>query len=82
MSDAPPAPPTAAELDDVPEASQGEVAPAETPVIVSRGRRRGKRQVMKKKTLKDEEGYLGTASSFLLSPPPFLLPRPVPLNSH
>lgn len=28
-------------------------------VTVQGGRRRGKRQVMKKKTLKDEEGYLG-----------------------
>ena len=28
-------------------------------VTVQGGRRRGKRQVMKKKTVKDEEGYLG-----------------------
>lgn len=69
MSDAPPAPPTAAELEDVPEASQEEAAPAEPPTIVSGARRRGKRQVMKKKTLKDEEGYLGTASSSPLSLP-------------
>jgi DNA polymerase subunit Cdc27. len=29
-------------------------------VTVQGGRRRGKRQVMKKKTVKDEEGYLGS----------------------
>ena len=28
-------------------------------VTVQGGRRRGKRQVMKKRTVKDEEGYLG-----------------------
>ena len=28
-------------------------------VTVSGGRRRGRRKVMKKKTIKDEEGYLG-----------------------
>lgn len=47
------------------EASQPEKA--ETPkeeepeptVTVQDGRRRGKRRVMKKKTVKDEEGYLG-----------------------
>jgi DNA polymerase delta subunit 3 len=47
------------------EASQTEKA--ETPkgeepeptVTVQNGRRRGKRRVMKKKTVKDEEGYLG-----------------------
>jgi hypothetical protein len=32
--------------------------PTET-VTVTEGRRRGKRRVMKKKTMKDEEGYLG-----------------------
>ena len=29
------------------------------PVITTYGRRRGRRKVMKKKTMKDEEGYLG-----------------------
>lgn len=29
-------------------------------VTVEAGRRRGRRQVMKKRTIKDEEGYLGT----------------------
>ena len=33
--------------------------PAETTVVVSGGRRRGRRKVMKKKTIKDEEGFLG-----------------------
>lgn len=31
---------------------------------VHAGRRRGRRQVMKKRTVKDEEGYLGTAGRF------------------
>ena len=31
----------------------------EPPVTVENGRRRGKRRVMKKRTVKDEEGYLG-----------------------
>ncbi len=34
-------------------------SPAETTVVVSGGRRRGRRKVMKKKTIKDEEGFLG-----------------------
>ena len=38
--------------------SQKEAFP-EPPVVVSRGRWRGRRKVMKKKTIKDEEGYLG-----------------------
>jgi DNA polymerase delta subunit 3 len=32
---------------------------SEPTVTVENGRRRGKRRVMKKKTVKDEEGYLG-----------------------
>ena len=38
--------------------SQKEISP-EPPVVVTGGRRRGRRKVMKKKTIKDEEGYLG-----------------------
>jgi len=34
-------------------------------VNVQAGRRRGRRQVMKKKTVKDEEGYLGAYSAVL-----------------
>ena len=34
-------------------------ASPEPAVTVSGGRRRGRRKVMKKKTIKDEEGYLG-----------------------
>lgn len=34
----------------------------ELTVTVQNGRRRGKRRVMKKKTVKDEEGYLGEQS--------------------
>lgn len=37
---------------------QTEISP-ESPVVVTGGRRRGRRKVMKKKTVKDEEGYLG-----------------------
>ena len=32
------------------------------PLIVNGGRRRGRRKVLKKKTIKDEEGYLGLYS--------------------
>ena len=39
---------------DTPEPSQGEAT-----VKVENGRRRGKRRVMKKKKVKDEDGYLG-----------------------
>lgn len=43
------------------EGSESPVGPSIQPqVAVIGGRRRGRRQVMKKKTLKDEEGYLGT----------------------
>ena len=38
--------------------SQKETSP-EPSVVVSGGRRRGRRKVMKKKTIRDEEGYLG-----------------------
>lgn len=64
MDDAPDTP-----ADASPEAEEGpeialdtkadaEPEPAET-VTVSNGRRRGRRRVMKKRTVKDEEGYLG-----------------------
>lgn len=32
----------------------------EPQVVVSGGRRRGRRKIMKKKTLRDDEGYLGS----------------------
>jgi DNA polymerase delta subunit 3 len=35
----------------------------EESVVVSNGRRRGRRRVMKKKTERDEEGYLGKKPS-------------------
>lgn len=37
---------------------ESEPEPKET-VTVQGGRRRGKRKIMKKKTVKDDEGYLG-----------------------
>ena len=49
------------EPDSKPEAQEKE-EPEET-VTVSDGRRRGRRRVMKKKTVQDEEGYLGTLKS-------------------
>lgn len=49
------------ETDSKPEA-QTKPEPEET-VTVSDGRRRGRRRVMKKKTVQDEEGYLGTLKS-------------------
>lgn len=36
------------------------VSSPEPSVITSGGRRRGKRKIIKKKTIKDDEGYLGT----------------------
>ena len=39
-----------------------EVAEPKEEVSVAGGRRRGRRQVMRKKTIKDEEGYLGKYS--------------------
>lgn len=39
--------------------SHKEASP-EPPVVVSEGRRRGRRKVMKRKTMRDEEGYLGS----------------------
>lgn len=58
------------EMPDADEEAVREPTPVEQPppskpaelkeeVTVQGGRRRGKRQVMKKKTVKDEEGYLG-----------------------
>jgi len=41
----------------------------EPTVTVSGGRRRGKRRVMRKKTIKDEEGYLGKSSPLQTIPP-------------
>lgn len=49
--------------DDAPQVSQGSTSQKQTSpepsVVVSAGRRRGRRKVTKKKTIKDEEGYLG-----------------------
>jgi len=49
---------------DAPVDKQTPTKPAESEeaVKVTRGRRRGRRQVMKKKTAKDEDGYLGKSS--------------------
>lgn len=45
--------------------SQNKEEPIET-VTVTNGRRRGRRRVMKKKTVRDEEGYLGRFQAFTL----------------
>jgi DNA polymerase delta subunit 3 len=42
-----------------------ELSQSETTVSVQNGRRRGRRRVMKKKKVKDEEGYLGALLLFL-----------------
>jgi DNA polymerase delta subunit 3 len=42
-----------------------ELSQSETTVSVQNGRRRGRRRVMKKKKVKDEEGYLGASLLFL-----------------
>ena len=39
---------------------RGEQEPTTSAALASGGRRRGRQKVMKKKTMKDEEGYLGT----------------------
>jgi DNA polymerase delta subunit 3 len=53
--------------DDENEASQESTKeePKET-MTVENGRRRGRRRVMKKKTVKDDEGYLGESVEFLI----------------
>ncbi|KZM25864.1 uncharacterized protein EKO05_0009231 [Ascochyta rabiei] len=64
--DMPDAPAAKEQLEQEPEASQSQEADApkadepEPTVTVQNGRRRGRRRVMKKKTVKDEEGYLVT----------------------
>lgn len=49
--------------DDAQRVSQGSTSQQQTSpepsVVVTAGRRRGRRKVMKRKTIKDEEGYLG-----------------------
>lgn len=63
------------EMPDADEEPEREITPVEAPppikpaelkeeVTVNGGRRRGKRQVMKKTTVKDEEGFLGPCSPF------------------
>lgn len=65
--------PAEAQPEDIPESapetdkvesqpSEDHTEPAES-MTVSDGRRRGRRRVMKKKTVKDEEGYLGISFS-------------------
>lgn len=65
MPDAPelPEPEEEASTEDQPPPKQPQL---KEEVSISGGRRRGKRQVMKKKTVKDEEGYLGELSSLRL----------------
>ena len=46
-------------------ASRNNAAEKEPTVTVTGGRRRGRRRVMKKKTMKDEDGYLGASYSYL-----------------
>lgn len=62
MEDSPAAIDDAQDLDPpAPAQPEKEATPEET-VTVAGGRRRGRRRVMKKKTMKDEEGYLGKFS--------------------
>lgn len=67
------------EMPDADEEPEREPTPVEQPlppksaelkeeVTVQGGRRRGKRQVMKKRTIKDEEGYLGKHHSAWVNP--------------
>ena len=59
MTDAPPAEETQAEPSQPEKADVPEPEDDKPTVTVSDGRRRGKRRVMKKKKVKDEDGYLG-----------------------
>lgn len=57
------APNTIEEKSDQQQQEPEPAEPAET-TTVSDGRRRGRRRVMKKRTVKDEEGYLGQSMAF------------------
>lgn len=57
-----------ADKKDSPAKEESEPEPAET-VTVTNGRRRGRRRIMKKKTVKDEEGYLGSSCILKLVAP-------------
>ncbi|TAQ86970.1 hypothetical protein B7494_g4705 [Chlorociboria aeruginascens] len=46
--------------DPEPKSKSGAIEPKEEPAVVGDGRRRGRRRIQKKKTVKDEEGYLVT----------------------
>lgn len=59
MPDAPATKETPAEASQPEKAETPKEEEPEPTVTVQNGRKRGKRRVMKKKTVKDEEGYLG-----------------------
>lgn len=56
----------ASEPDPEPEPAPEEREPAEVVSSTGDGRRRGRRRVMKKKQITDENGYLGTFQTYLL----------------
>ena len=71
MADAPPAEAKTAEEEEeeaapIDKAAAPQVEEKEAFVEVSGGRRRGRRRVMKKWTMKDEEGYLGEPNQVFL----------------
>jgi DNA polymerase delta subunit 3 len=59
MTDAPAAEETQAEASQPEKTDVPEPEDDKPTITVSNGRRRGKRRVMKKKKVKDEDGYLG-----------------------
>ena len=59
MFDAPVVEEKPSETSQTEKADAPKVEEPEPTVTVQNGRRRGRRRVMKKKTVKDEEGYLG-----------------------
>jgi DNA polymerase delta subunit 3 len=75
MPDAPTTKDTPSEISQPKKAETPKEEEPEPTVTVQNGRRRGKRRVMKKKTVKDEEGYLGKHGLALSSN--IRLPSPV-----
>lgn len=80
MPDAPTDVPSEAPSKDPEPASKPESSEPKEHVVVENGRRRGKRKVMKKKTMKDAEGYLGNHPRQYLAYPTQMLTKLVTIE--